>query len=632
MLKPVKMQKLRIVAVRSIVTELLAKLHQVGAVEIRRFASPEFSVGRTIPVHEQISRELHRLRGLRSMLGITQRPAPNEMPLEKVLAEAEKIRIDEKVKAIHDKLDSLESQQSSFEGRLADAKDLSFFKNVDFSALPLAHVHFYVGKVSTPKLPELRKALPGAKMSARFRKNDSVIIAMVKKDEGEISAADLALGKAGFDPMDIEGFSTPSRTIQELSVEIGKTKDEIAKVRNTFSDLAKDYGEKLLALSGALDLWADRAFATKDMGFGADAVMLEGWVKEEDYDKLVSQLAYTFHKKVYVEKIPGGKDVSPTVLHNPESTTQFQFLVEMFSLPKPKEIDPTLVLFITVPIIYGMMLGDVAYGIISFFIASWMANKFKSGLAHEVARIWKFSAISGMIFGVFFDEWMGMSHYQFLEVLAAWGLLNLHSMGITEPLYHGFHRALQLNLLIGLSIILGLIHLALGFLLGAINEWHHNRKHAIGKLFWIVLEIGGFIAVLSLMFNMLSPEAGTIGLIILGISVVAIAYTEGMMGIIELPGILGNALSYARIAAVGLAGVMLAELINHSFIPKPEQGLVILLMLPLLLILHVLNTGLAMVECIVQGGRLNLIEFYTKFFHGGGKPFAPFSVQKGEIK
>ncbi len=626
MLKPVKMQKVRIAAVKSITTGLLSKLHTMGMLEIRRMPTEDFRVGRTIKVYDEISAQLVRLRSLRSMLGITKDSPPVEMPLDKALAAAGKISIDEKVRAVHGQLSGLETRLAELTRRLDDARLLAYFKDIDFSSLQSSRVDFHVGTVATQKLPELRKALPQAKFGIRHRKEDSVIICMCSKEHGEL--AELALSKAGFNPIDTSGFTTPSETIHGLSQEARKVNDEIGKVKETLSSFAEEYGGQLQKLIGALHLWSDRGIASKDMGFGADTVVLEGWVKERDYEGFVSQLAYAFHKKVFVEKIPGGKDVPPTVLDNPKNTTQFQFLVGMFSLPKADEIDPTLILFISIPVIYGMMLGDVFYGLISFFIASWMAGKFKSGLAHEVARIWKFSALAGMVFGVFYDEWFGLPLYALLEVFQNWGLLNLHAMGIDGPLYAGFSRTHQVNLLIGISVILGLVHLAFGYALGAINEWHHNRKHAIGKIFWIVLELGGFLAVSAMMFGLFSPEVGMAGVALAIISIIVIGYTEGMIGIVELPGLLGNALSYARIAAVGLAGVILAELINDAFIPTPEQGIFALVVLPLLIILHLLNIGIAMVECIVQGGRLNLIEFYTKFFHGGGKAFAPFSVKE----
>jgi V/A-type H+-transporting ATPase subunit I len=251
----------------------------------------------------------------------------------------------------------------------------------------------------------------------------------------------------------------------------------------------------------------------------------------------------------------------------------------------------------------------------------------KGGLGHGVASIWRFSAAAGIIFGLIFDEWLGMSSYQLLQLLGEWGILNLAAMGITGPLYAGFSRSHNVSLLLGFSILLGLVHLAFGFFLGALNEWNHNRKHAIGKLAWIFIEIGGAIAVASLMLSMLPAEIGLMGVGLLVLATAVMALTEGPVGLIELPGLIGNVLSYARIAAVGLVGVLLAELINSIFMPSPGEGLLYaVLMVPLLLLFHVLNIGLAMVECLVQGGRLNLVEFYSKFFHGGGREFTPFMM------
>ncbi len=378
-----------------------------------------------------------------------------------------------------------------------------------------------------------------------------------------------------------------------------------------------------------LAVWAERSVTTKDFGFGTEAFVLEGWVKDKDYDRLHDYLESKFKGKACMDRIEGDKP--PTVLDNPSSTTQFQFLVELFSLPQPDEIDPSLILLITVPIMYGLMLGDVLYGFISLLVASWMMGKVKKGgLGFEVARIWKFSSIAGMIFGVLFDEWMGFSSFQWIQLLEGWGV----PLGISAPLYTGFSRIHNMSLLLGLSIVLGMIHLAFGFLLGAINAWHHNRKHAYGKLAWIGLEIGGFFLVTVYMFAMFPAGWGAPAAAVFFVSLVIILWAEGMMGAVELPGILGNSLSYARIAAVGIAGVALAEVINESFRPGPEQGIMILIVLPLFLILHVLNAGLAMVESIVQGGRLNLVEFYGKFFQGGGKAFVPFSVErfKNEVK
>lgn len=627
MLRPLKMQKIRVVAVKSIADSLLQDLHNLGMVEIQKVSLDDFRAGKTAPVYDRISAQWIKLRTIKSMLGL-HGGEYKEMGVEQALEEAEKLQIEEPLRRGHEKLSALNSDLAALTLKLKGARKLLPFRNVDFSSANSKYITLYAGTVASVKMPSLRKSLPpSCEVSARVGKTEAVLLVLCRNDESITSAVDLALSRHGFSPINVSGFTTPPETVSRLQGEISAKKSEIAKVQEELSAYASKYGEQVKTLERTLAVWAERELATKDFGFGAETFILEGWVKEKDYQKLHDHLEAKFNGKVFVGRIAGGKP--PTVLENPASTRQFQFLVELFSLPQPDEIDPSLVLLVTVPIMYGLMLGDVFYGLISFLLASWMMGKVKKGgLGFEVARIWRFSAIAGMVFGVVFDEWMGLSSYQWLQFLQGWGVLNLAAMGITGPLYHGFSRTHNMSLLLGLSIILGMMHLAFGFLLGAINEWHHNRKHAYGKLAWIGLEIGGFFLVTIYMLSMFPAEWGAPAAALFFVSLVIIIWAEGMLGAVELPGILGNSLSYARIAAVGIAGVALAEVINESFLPGPEQGLMLLAILPLFLVLHVLNTGLAMVESIVQGGRLNLVEFYGKFFHGGGKAFVPFSVEK----
>lgn len=627
MLRPLKMQKIRVVAVKSLTNSLLQDMHNLGIVEIRKASAADFAAGKTAPIYDRVSAAWIKLRTIKAMLEL-HGGQYREMGAEQALAEAEGIQIGDALRKDHERLSALTADLSALELRMRGARKLLPFRNVDFSAARSKYIQLYAGTVASAKMPFLRKSLPpSCEASARVGKAETTLLVLCKNDEDITSGVELALSKCGFSPINVSDFTTPPETVKRLEGEISAKKAEIAKVREEISAYASKYGEQVKSLERTLAVWAERELATKDFGFGAETVVLEGWVKDKDYERLHGHLESKFAGKVYMDRIGGDKP--PTVLENPESTKQFQFLVELFSLPQPDEIDPSLVLLITVPIMYGLMLGDVFYGLISFLLASWMMGKVKKGgLGYEVARIWKFSAIAGIIFGFIFDEWMGISSLQWLEFLQSWGVLNLAAMGITGPLYHGFSRTHNMSLLLGLSIILGMLHLAVGFLLGAVNQWHHNRKHAYGKLAWIGLEIGGFFLVTIYMLGMFPVEWGAPAAAFFFVSLVIIIWAEGMMGAVELPGILGNSLSYARIAAVGIAGVALAEVINESFMPGPEQGLMLVIILPLFLVLHALNTGLAMVESIVQGGRLNLVEFYGKFFQGGGRAFAPFSVEK----
>jgi V/A-type H+-transporting ATPase subunit I len=623
MLRPLKMQKVRVAAVKSITNELLSDLHNIGLVEVRKVPAGPFAQGKTVPIYDRISSQWVRMRTIKSMLGL-RGGIYKEMGVEQALSEAEKIQIAEPLKKGHDQLSALNSELSALEQKLKGAKKLLRFGNVDFSAASSKYICLYAGTVPSAKISSLRKSIPAScEVSTQVGKTEAVVLVLCGSEEGVTSAVDLVLSRHGFQPINVSDFTTPAATVKKIEGEIAAKKTELSAVERGISAYASKYGEQVSTLERTLAVWAERGLATKDFGFGDEAFILEGWVKDKDYSGLESHLKSRFGSKLHMERIEG--EGSPTVLDNPGSTKQFQFLVELFSLPRPDEIDPSLILLITVPIMYGLMLGDVIYGLISFLLAGWMMGKVKKGgLGYEVARIWKFSAIAGIIFGLIFDEWMGLSSFQWIQFLQGWGLLT----GITAPLYHGFSRIHNMGLLLGFSIIVGMLHLALGFLLGAMNEWHHSRKHAYGKLAWIGLEIGGFFLVTIYILAIFPAAWAAPAAAIFFVSLVIILWAEGMMGAVELPAILGNSLSYARIAAVGIAGVALAEVINESFLPGPEQGLMLLIVLPVFLVLHVLNAGLAMVESIVQGGRLNLVEFYGKFFHGGGKAFAPFSVEK----
>jgi V/A-type H+-transporting ATPase subunit I len=198
-------------------------------------------------------------------------------------------------------------------------------------------------------------------------------------------------------------------------------------------------------------------------------------------------------------------------------------------------------------------------------------------------------------------------------------------------LYQGFHRLAEINTLMLVSLLVGMAHLSLGFIIGAVNEWHHSRKHAAAKVCWLLILLSGFMAIASGMYNIM-PAMATPSLIVLGLSIAGLVMTEGIIAAIEIPGLLGNVMSYLRIAAVGVGGIIIAEAINELLMPKFELSPVGILMFivvgALYLAMHMAACMLVMFEGLVHGARLNVVEFFGKFYHGGGAAFAPFSARR----
>jgi V/A-type H+-transporting ATPase subunit I len=361
--------------------------------------------------------------------------------------------------------------------------------------------------------------------------------------------------------------------------------------------------------------------------------IIEGWVAASDFAKLDS-VVKGFGDDAMLEDAGFGHDANPpVVLDNPKQARFMEFITKSYSMPNYFEIDPTVAYFIALPLIYGMIVGDVLYGILSMLIASWLMKKFsKSFMMFNAARIWFYCGIPSIFFGLIFDEWGGMSHFQWSQVIFQWTGIKL----LTGSLYIGFHRLENVLVLVGITCVIGLIQLAAGFILGAVNEWNHNRKHAYGKIAWLAVEFGMVFAVLPFMPTIF-PGLGAIngiftpvGLAMLVVAGIVIAVTEGFVGVIEIPSFMGNVFSYTRIAAVGMVGVVLAELVNQFLMPSPQQGLLALLFLPIFIAFHLLNCFIAMFESLIQGGRLNIVEFRGKFLQGGNEMFNAFALQKND--
>jgi len=353
----------------------------------------------------------------------------------------------------------------------------------------------------------------------------------------------------------------------------------------------------------------------------ASCFFCEGWVHPRELNRLIRQTQEELGSQAVISALPEEAHHGigrPTLLENPGVAGPVQYLVEFLSLPRADELDPTLITLFTIPILYGIMVGDAGYALISFLLAGLMRWKSKKGsMLNQFAGLWMLGAIPSLIFGVLFDEYFGFSHAAIIGTR------------LYEPIVERVKDASGLLLLV---LWVGWFHIALGFILGAVNEWGHNKKHAIAKVLWLLIQIGGTLALPYLLLGVGTYDMGMGGLALLVVSAIALAgWAEGPMALVEIPGLASNIMSYARLAAVGIAGVILAEVINMLLLPNPKllgtpMGILIFIFTALAYTgAHVFNTFIAMFEGIIHGARLNVVEFFGKFFKGGGSPFRPLS-------
>ena len=250
------------------------------------------------------------------------------------------------------------------------------------------------------------------------------------------------------------------------------------------------------------------------------------------------------------------------------------------------------------------------------------------------------ASITSIAFGMVFGEYFG-----FEEVSPAIGnALGIHPEriimhGETELIYpipHLFSRSRGINDLLSIAVLFGIVHILIGLVIGFINIYRtHGLKHAIlEKAGWFLVMpiflwllvfflkvITGFVA--EMLKLIIPPILPTIIIAIIGIIIIYLG--EGIKGVIELPAMISNILSYGRLMAVGLASLSLALVINDLAGKMFASGPVGIFAGILILVLgHTINIALGILSPFLHALRLHYVEFFTKFFQGGGKKFKSF--------
>ncbi len=615
MFEPVEMQKIRLIGLRSDMPALVSALQELGAVQFSKVGDKRLTAEKPLESYSAITEQLIRMRGIAEQLTPQKSGKPEkEIPLYKLLTESAGITIGRRLSWIMERLDSIKGEEAD----LAElARVLEGLKGMDFnlSLLRNRHLCFFIGRIGNDKLRRVEEGMRQITdrhilRTSRIGRSESVLLlAADGKFNSQISEM---LQKLGFIETKPSHFPQSSDSPLKMLVGVKKKaemlKEERAVLLAERGEISRANYQKVLALCEMLEAEAARAQAPENFGRTAQAFVITAWLPKPDFQHVADAMKLKFGNNLLIERIESDEE-PPTLLGNPELLGPFQFMVEFISLPKAHELDPTLIFALTFPLIYGMMLGDAGYGLASLVLAFLVMKKFHGTMLEPVGKVWMFAAIPAIFFGIVYNEYFGFTHEALLGV----------------KLYPSISRMHNISTLLVIFIFVGAAHLALGFLLGAYNKFREgHRSHAFAKLGWLAIEISGIALVSTIMFKALPDLAIVPAAALFLIGLAAVVRAEGAMGLVEIPSLAGNILSYARILAVGIASVVVAELINELLLPRPSQGLMILVFIPVYLGLHLFNMVLGMFEALVQGARLNYVEFFSKFYEGGGRPFSPF--------
>ena len=396
-----------------------------------------------------------------------------------------------------------------------------------------------------------------------------------------------------------------SATIQRMQARLEELPGEISEVSRERKRIASERGGELARVQTSVRDHLATIEAMEQAVVTPRAFVLEGWIPSAARAELEGQLGKSFGNKVELETVSSEEwagDTVPVVLKNPRLFRPFEAITGMMPLPKYGTVDPTPFVAVFFPMFFGVVLGDIGYGTMLGAVSLVLRFRSKPDTKmRAIAEIGLACTLFTIVFGFLYGELFGDLGHR----------IGLHPIILNrEEAFFPF---------LGLAIALGIVHIVIGLMVGAINMFRGDKRRAIGKGMAALMVILIAMALMAA-FDMLPGRFFTPLVIAVLVAFPILIVAEGVLAPVELVSTLGNVLSYARIMAVGTASVMMATVANRM--TGAFGGVVVGVVFGLLF--HLINFVLGVFSPTIHMLRLHYVEFFGKFYSPGGSQYLPF--------
>ena len=429
-------------------------------------------------------------------------------------------------------------------------------------------------------------------------------------------------------------------SIEQLSTQIMSFEKEIAELASVRNDILFLHDYESMAI--------EKTNAQSQMVESKKVFFVSGYIPEKESDKIVSLLNESFSLAIDLE-MPGDEEDVPVVLENNAFATPLESTVAAYSLPGKGDVDPTMMMSLFYYVLFGLMLSDAGYGAIIALGCGFALYKFKDKLEPSMAKTLKmylYCGIStvfwGILFGSYFGDLLDVTTAKFfgekIMIPPAW------FFPVEEPMK-----------MLTFAMALGVIHLLTGL---SIKGYSAIKSKDMKTLFydvvsWFVLIISCimvllcmdmFLNIIGATFKLPYSVFVIFGIIAIICCIVILAtngresknpgkrFLKGLYALYGLSGYLSDVLSYSRLLALGLATGVICSVINKMAAMVPGGVVGAILFTIIVIAGHALNLGINALGAYVHTNRLQYVEFFGKFYEGGGRSFKPLSINTKYFK
>lgn len=457
---------------------------------------------------------------------------------------------------------------------------------------------------------------------------NSYILVIVHNDK--IADVEQLLKSFNFGKIDIQCDGVPKKVIKEYKTTIESIKTENLSIQ----DSMKEHVSKLEEYKIVYEYYSSlllRLKTTENFLKSKSIVAIEGYYPTELHNEFENMIKSTLGDDYYLEFEAAEGDDVPVKLKNNKVFESFESITSMYSVPKYKEIDPTPLLAPFYIFFFGMMLSDAGYGFVIFIGTLIALTTFNlDDDMRKSVKMFFLLSISTIFWGVMYGSYFG----DFIKIQPLW----------MKP-------DSNVGLLMIVSVVMGLIQIYVGLGIKAyiqIRDKDYFGAFADVGLWYITLS-GAIIWALSAF-----TDLSSFGIPAIVISVAKYATIAGMIGIVltngrheksigaklgqgfySLYGItsyVGDLVSYTRLAALGLATGFIAYAFNIMVDMVSTSLATVIFGVAIFVVGHIFNLFINALGAYVHTCRLQYLEYFGKFYEGGGKAFEPLKYNSKYFK